>query len=125
MKDKMTSVDVAVATAELQMLVDAKLDKAYQYEDEIRLKAYVARERHDLLIEAGKRIHLTKYPRPSPRIAPSYSMLLRKHLMGGRITSIEQYDFDRIIEIHVQRGDMKRILIAELLPRGNIILLSE
>ncbi|MBU2617559.1 MAG: NFACT family protein [Euryarchaeota archaeon] len=125
MKDKMTSVDVAVAVAELQMLVDAKLDKAYQYEDEIRLKAYVARERHDLLIEAGKRIHLTKYPRPGLRIAPSYSMLLRKHLMGGRITSIEQYDFDRIIEIHVQRGDMKRILIAELLPRGNIILLSE
>ncbi len=125
MKDKMTSVDVAVVVAELQMLVDAKLDKAYQHEDEIRLKMYVARERHDLLIKAGKLIHLTKYPRPSLKIAPSYSMLLRKHLKGGRITSLEQHDFDRVIEMYVQRGEVKRILIIELLPRGNIILLNE
>ncbi|HIH36703.1 MAG TPA: fibronectin-binding domain-containing protein [Methanocellales archaeon] len=125
MKDKMSSVDVAVAVAELQMLVDARLDKVYQHEDEIRLKVYAAKERHDLLIKAGMLICLTKYPRPSMKIAPSYSMLLRKHLSGGRITSIEQYDFDRVIEIHVQRGDLKRILIVELLPKGNIILLSE
>ncbi|MFC1786866.1 ribosome rescue protein RqcH [Halobacteriota archaeon] len=125
MKDKMTSVDVAVIVTELQILIDAKLDKAYQQEDEIRLKMYVARDRHDLLIKAGRMMYLTKYPRPSLKIAPSYSMLLRKHLKGGRITSIDQYDFDRVIEIHVQRGGVERILMIELLPRGNIILLSE
>lgn len=125
MKDKMTSVDVAVIVTELQILIDAKLDKVYQHEDEIRLKMYVARERHDLLIKAGKLMYLTKYPRPSLKIAPSYSMLLRKHLKGGRITSIDQHDFDRVIEIHVQRAEVKRILIIELLPRGNVILLSE
>ncbi|NYT00269.1 MAG: fibronectin-binding domain-containing protein [Methanocellales archaeon] len=125
MKDKMTSVDVAVIVSELQVLIDAKLDKIYQHEDEIRLKMYVTRDRRDLLIKAGKLIYLTKYPRPSLKIAPSYSMLLRKHLKGGRITSIGQHDFDRVIEIHIQRGEEKRILIIELLPKGNIILLSE
>jgi len=29
-------------------------------------------------------------------------MLLRKHLTGGRITDILQYDFDRIIILHIQ-----------------------
>ncbi|MDL5503769.1 MAG: NFACT family protein, partial [Candidatus Methanoperedens sp.] len=51
-------------------------------------------------------------------------MLLRKHLTGGRITDVSQYDFDRIIEMHIQRGEDKTILIIELFSRGNIVLLN-
>jgi len=125
MKEQMTSVDVAAVMLELQSLIDAKLDKAYQWRDEIRLKMRSKSERYDLVIEAGKRVHLTRYPRPSPKTAPSFSMLLRKHLTGGWVVAIEQYDFDRIIEIHVQRGDVKRILVAELFSKGNVVLLDE
>jgi len=125
MKEQMTSVDVAAVVTELQHLIDAKLDKAYQWRDEIRLRMQSKSGRHDLVIEAGKRMYLTKYPRPSPRIAPSFSMLLRKHLTGGRVVAIEQYDFDRIVEIHVQRGDSKRVLVAELFSKGNVVLLDE
>lgn len=39
--------------------------------------------------------------------------------------AIEQYDFDRIVEIHVQRGDAKRVLVAELFSKGNVVLLDE
>ncbi|UZE92355.1 MAG: NFACT family protein [Methanosarcinales archaeon] len=125
MKEQMSSVDVAAVVVELQHLIDAKLDKAYQQGNEIRLRMRSKGMRYDFVIEAGKRIYLTKYPRPSPKIAPSFSMLLRKHLMGGRIVAIDQYDFDRIVEIHVQRGDTERILVAELFSKGNVVLLDE
>lgn len=127
MKNQMSSVDISAVVSELQMLIDAKLDKVYQHTpNEIRLKLQLpGRGRQDLLIEAGKRIHLTKYPRPSPKIAPSFPMLLRKHLMGGRITAIKQYDFDRIIEIHILRGDTTATLVVELFSKGNVILLDE
>ncbi|MDI6888206.1 MAG: ribosome rescue protein RqcH [Methanocellales archaeon] len=125
MKEQMTSVDVAAVVAELQRLIDAKLNKAYQHGDEIRLRLHSKSERYDLVIEAGKRIHLTKYPRSGPKIASSFSMLLRKHLTGGRVAAIEQYDFDRIVEIHIQRGDAKRVLVAELFSKGNVVLLDE
>lgn len=125
-KDRMSSVDISAVVSELQMLIDAKLDKIYQHTPtEIRLKLQLPGSGHqDLLIEAGKRIHLTKHPRPSPKIAPSFPMLLRKHLMGGRITTIRQYDFDRVIEIHIRRGDTMATLVVELLSKGNIILLD-
>src|SRR3972149_8739545 len=51
-------------------------------------------------------------------------MMLRKHLTGCRITDISQYDFDRIIEVHIQRGENKTTLIIELFARGNIVLLD-
>src|SRR4030065_881927 len=51
-------------------------------------------------------------------------MLLRKHLTGGRITEISQYDFDRIIEMQVQRGEDKTTLVVLVLSRGNIVLLD-
>ncbi len=126
-KNQMSSVDISAVVSELQMLIDAKLDKAYQHTpNEIRLKLQLPGSgRQDLLIEAGKRIHVTKYPRPSPKIAPSFPMLLRKHLMGGRITAIKQYDFDRIIEIHILRGDTIATLVVELFSKGNVILLDE
>jgi predicted ribosome quality control (RQC) complex YloA/Tae2 family protein len=52
-------------------------------------------------------------------------MYLRKKLGGGRISQIRQLDFDRIVEITVERWDSKLSLIAELLPRGNIVLIDE
>lgn len=123
----MTSVDVAFLVKELQnKLIDAKIGKIYQLTpDEIRFSLY-AKEigRVNLIIEAGKRLHLTKKPRPSPRVPLPFAVLLRNHLMGGRIKRIEQYDFDRIIEIQIKRGDTETILVVELFSKGNIVLLE-
>ncbi|MFQ6072608.1 MAG: ribosome rescue protein RqcH, partial [Methanosarcinales archaeon] len=127
MKTEMTSVDVAFLVKELQnKLIDAKIGKIYQLTpDEIRFSLY-AKEigRVNLIIEAGKRLHLTKEPRPSPRVPLPFAVLLRNHLMGGRIKRIEQYDFDRIIEIQIKRGDTETILVVELFSKGNIVLLE-
>jgi len=127
MKQEMSSVDVAAIIRELRpRLNDAKIGKIYQHSpNEIRISIHIFGEgRTNIIIEAGRRMHLTKYPEIAPKVAPSFPMLLRKHLSGGRITDILQYDFDRIIEIHVRRGEDETILIAELFARGNIVLLD-
>ena len=127
MKDSMSSVDIAAIVTELQELSGARVVKAYQPgKEEIRLKLHQKEKGGvDLIIEAGRRIHITKYKRPSPRMPSNFSMFLRKHLGGGRISQIRQLDFDRIVEITIERWDKKLSLIAELLPRGNIVVIDE
>src|SRR5512136_1111961 len=51
--------------------------------------------------------------------------MLRIHLSGGRITDIKQHDFDRVLEITVERGSLPNYLIIELFPKGSIILLDK
>ncbi|MBN1455915.1 MAG: NFACT family protein [Methanomicrobia archaeon] len=123
----MSSVDVAAVVIELQELVGARLVKAYQHgKDEIRLKLHQKdRGSLDLIIEAGKRIHLTRYKRPTPRLPSSFAMYIRKHLGGGRLAAIQQLDFDRIVALTLERWDKKTTLLAELLPRGNLVLVDE
>ena len=114
---------MAALLPELDSLIGAKLEKAYQLTPvELRLKLSTTTGKRDLIIEAGKRFHLTSAPAAAPALPPSFPMLLRKELKGGRISAIEQYDFDRIIEIHVVRGDDERFLICELFSKGNVIL---
>jgi len=124
----MTSADVAAMVAELTVgenaLLDAKVEKIYQPdENEIRINLFIRNKgRDNLIIESGKRFHMSKYLKESPKVAQSFPMLLRKHIMGARITSIEQHEFDRIVKIGLLRGGEETILIAELFSKGNIIL---
>jgi predicted ribosome quality control (RQC) complex YloA/Tae2 family protein len=126
MKEEMSSVDVYAVTRELQFLVDSKLEKAYQHTaDEIRLKLQEFKTgKYDLVIEAGKRLHLTGHPRESPKLPPSFPMILRKYMMGGRVTKIAQHNFDRIVEIEVVRAGVTNTLVAELFNQGNVIMLD-
>jgi len=127
MKEEMSSVDVYAVVRELQFLLDSKLEKAYQHTaDEIRLKLQEFKTgKYDLIMEAGKRLHLTEHPRESPKLPPSFPMILRKYMMGGRITRIEQHNFDRIVEIDVVRAGVRNTLVAELFSQGNVILLDQ
>ncbi|HTY90904.1 MAG TPA: NFACT family protein, partial [Methanocella sp.] len=127
MKEEMSSVDVYVVVRELQFLLDSKLEKAYQHTaDEIRLKLQEFETgKYDLIIEAGKRLHLTEHPRESPKLPPSFPMILRKYMTGGRVTRIAQHNFDRIVEVEVTRAGVKNTLVAELFNQGNVIMLDE
>lgn len=128
MKQEMTSADIAAITAEMTSgkttLIDSKIEKIYQpADDEIRINLYIrGRGRENLIIESGKRLHMSKYLKESPKTAQSFPMLLRKYIMGGRITSIEQHEYDRIVKIGILRGGEESILIAELFSKGNVIL---
>ncbi|WP_342304206.1 ribosome rescue protein RqcH [Methanolobus sp. ZRKC5] len=130
MKKEMTSADVATLALELSSgetsIVDAKIAKIYQpAADEIRINLFIYNKgRDNLVIEAGKRIHMSQHLRPSPKLPQSFPMMLRKHIMAGRITFVKQYDFDRIMEIGVVRGGVDTILVVELFSPGNIVLLD-
>jgi predicted ribosome quality control (RQC) complex YloA/Tae2 family protein len=130
MKQEMTSADVAALVFELSSgensLIDAKIVKIYQpAPGELRMNLFIFDKGKDnLVIEAGKRVHMSEHIRPSPKLPHAFPMLLRKHIMAGRITFIKQYDFDRIIEIGVVRGGIDTILIVELFSPGNIVLLD-
>jgi len=128
MKQAMTSIDVAVMVAELQHLVGSRIEKIYKTDtdiEQIRLNLYLFGEgRSDLVITPGTSMHLTAHPLPSPKTPPMFAMTLRKYLSHGRIVSIEQYDFDRIVEIKTMRGEVENGLILELFPPGNVILVN-
>jgi len=121
----MSAVDVKACVVELKDLIGGRVEKIYHYPpNEIRLKLY-AKGRRDLTIEAGKRIHLTVFPKESPRIPSPFAMLLRKHLEKAKIVDIRQHDFDRVVVLEFERFGERRFLIAELFAKGNIVLLDE
>jgi predicted ribosome quality control (RQC) complex YloA/Tae2 family protein len=130
MKQAMTSIDVAVIVSELQHLVGSRIEKIYKTDtgtdiEQIRLNLYLFGEgRSDLVITPGACVYLTAHPLPSPKTPAMFAMTLRKYLSHGRIVSIEQYNFDRIIEIKTMRGEVENGLILELFPPGNVILVN-
>jgi len=123
MKAVMTSVDIAALLPELSALEGARLEKAYQHSPtEIRLKLATDSGKRDMIIEAGRRFHLTTNPPPAPPAPRSFPMLLRKELRGSRVSAFTQYDFDRVVELQFSRGDEQRYLICELFLKGNVTL---
>ncbi|MGI6694703.1 MAG: Rqc2 family fibronectin-binding protein [Christensenellales bacterium] len=90
-------------------LIGARVDKAFQPDkDLVILSLRAAGETLRLLISAtpgSARMHLSETRYENPAEAPMFCMLMRKHLMGGRVTSIKQLGGDRLIEIRVQSRD--------------------
>ena len=87
-----------------------------------------------LLLCAGAsqaRVHLTTVARENPASPPMFCMLLRKHLLGGRLSAIEQPALERAViftmDIVDELGEPgQRKLVAECMGRySNLILLDE
>ena len=75
----MSSFDVFAIAQELQKLINARINKVYQISPQelkvvLNIKGF---GNAILVIEAGKRIHLTEYPKPSPKKPSVFAMTLR------------------------------------------------
>ena len=76
-------------------------------------------------------IYFTEERKEAPMQAPSFCMLLRKHLQNGRVISVTQPGMERVIDIEIEHmdemGDMtSRHLIAEFMGKhSNIILVND
>lgn len=101
--------------------------------DELLLTVKNNRSSYRLRISASASlplIHLTENPKPSPLTAPNFCMLLRKHLNGARILSIEQIGFERVIRICMENlnelGDVvqKSLMIEIMGKHSNIIFVD-
>ena len=115
-------------------LINARVDKIQQPEkDEIHIIMRNQGENYKLLLSASAshpRIHLTKINKINPQTPPMFCMVLRKHLTGGKLVSIHQPSFERIIEISFEvlneMGDLtEKKLIIEIMGRhSNIIFID-
>lgn len=76
-------------------------------------------------------VYLTDENKPSPKQAPNFCMLLRKHLQNGRLISVTQPGFERVLDFEVEHldemGDLcHKHLIAEFMGKySNIIFIDE
>ena len=123
----MTSFDTAAIVQELdQTIIDARIENIYQTDhNTLLLKLHQPNQPPlQLLIEAGKRIHLTTYTITKPTKPPAFCMELRKHLGNGKIQSIQQHEFERIVTITTSTREGNLQLVIELFGDGNIILVS-
>ena len=86
-----------------------------------------------LLLCAGAsqaRVHLTAVARENPASPPMFCMLLRKHLLGGRLSAIDQPALERVVILTMDIVDElgepgQRKLVAECMGRySNLILLD-
>ena len=84
-------------------LSGGRVDKVQQPEkDMVVLLIRAGGHNHRLLINAnptGTRLHLTDKSYESPLQAPVFTMLMRKHLLSGRVMGVEQMFGDRLIRI--------------------------
>ena len=122
----MSSFDVAVAVSELNKhILDSRIKNVYQMKrSTVILKLYKPNRQMQLLVEAGKRFHLTRYVHDKPLKPPAFCMALRKYLRNGRVLEIVQHEFERIavLKIGTKHGDMR--LVMEFFGEGNIILVD-
>lgn len=127
MKEELTSFDIAVLVRELdEMIKGAYIDNVYQ----VNHDTFVFKLRQpdkptlQILIESGRRFHLTSYTHEKPLRPPAFCMALRKHLRNGRVAEILQHEFERLITIKVSTREGDFQLICELFGEGNLILVS-
>ena len=72
-------------------------------------------------------VYLTNVNKTSPLTAPTFCMVLRKHIANGRITKIYQPHLERIINIEIEHldemGDLcHKVLIIELMGKHSNII---
>ena len=118
-----------------QKLLGGRVEKVHQPEkDEIHLLMRSQGENLRLLVSASAnhaRVHLTKIPKANPPAAPMFCMVLRKHLTGTRLSSIEQPGLERILRFTFdgfnELGDpAQKTLIVEIMGRhSNIIFVDQ
>lgn len=116
-------------------LTDAKIDKITQpTRDEAVLTLRTRTATKKLLLSArsgSARAHITDETFENPDVPPSFCMLLRKHLLGGRLLAVRSVPGDRILFFDFQctneMGDLvRRTLAAEMMGRySNLVLLRE
>ena len=124
----------AVAEELRPVLEGAKIDKIYQpTRDEVVLFLRGQGENVRLLLSANPghpRAHLTTLTRENPDKPPMFCMLLRKHLLGGRILELNQTPLERILDFRLETIDelgdrVERRLVLEAMGRSaNLILLD-
>lgn len=115
-----------------QLLHDFPI-KVESLKDEIHIQIRAKGKNYKLLISASPnypRIHLSNVQKENPTNPPMFCMLLRKHLINGRIAGIYQLYMERVIEIAIECMNeldcltIKKLIIEIMGKHSNIILID-
>lgn len=120
---------------ELNMkLTGGKIEKIYQPESTgVILFIHANRQHQMLYISAGSShagLHLVTKKDTNPQNPSGFCMLMRKHIQGGRISSIQQKDSERIVEISVETVNelgfsvSKKIIVEIMGKHSNLVIID-
>ena len=125
----------SVITELKNTIIGAKVNKVFEpTKNDVVLSLYNNGNNYLLDLCANPefcRICLTSHSKQNPQNAYNFCMLLRKYLIGGKITKISNYDLERTVEIQFECYNdlndlVKRKLFVEIMSRqSNIILTNE
>lgn len=127
-KKEFTSFDVAAVIRELKdAVLDSRVSNIYQLDTKtLLLKLHKANGPPlNLVLEAGKRLHMTSYELEKPSTPPAFCMALRKYLRDAWLTGVEQHEFERVATFMFKTREGAIQLVLELFGDGNFILISE
>ena len=127
-------VTKAIVT-ELQEIIGSKIDKIHEPDrNTIVLGLYSNGKNYALNIcidSHNCRINLTTHQKENPLVAPNFCMLLRKHLLGGRISDISMLGLERLVKIEIEtinefnEIEVKTLIVELMGKHSNIILINQ
>ena len=120
----MSGIDCLAMLAELEGHLPLWVGKCYQYGQKsfgIRFNGEM-RTKYNMIVEAGRRAHLTGTLPEAPAAPSGFAMFLRKYLLGGKVLGLRQMGLQRIFEIEVGKRETTYHLIVELFDEGNMVL---
>lgn len=127
-------VMAAVKTELEAFMIGGRVEKIFQpLPSEIHMLVHHNKNKFRLLLSAdarNARVHISTQTKENPFSPPLFCMVLRKHLEGGRILSLEQKGLERVLKIVVEGMDelgrlSKKHLYCEVMGKhSNVILVD-
>lgn len=116
-----------------QQLVGGKINRISQVDkDELTFIVYAKKQTVKLIVStnaSNARVCLSATEKTPAPVAPNFCMLLRKHLQGAEILSVEQWECERIIQITLHCttdfSECNRVLHCELMGKYSNVILTE
>lgn len=125
MKQELSSLDLHFLVKEFKILETGRIDKIYQWgKDEFVIRAHTKEGKKHLRIKLPSLVFFTEKSYEAPIRPPGYCEFLRKYISNAIIRKVEQKDFERILEITLEKKETFKLII-ELIKPGNIILVKD
>ncbi len=115
-------------------LCGAKINRVTQpNKDEVLLLVYTKEGTKNLVLSANAescRVCFTSEEKQNPKQAPNFCMLMRKHVLGAVIESVELIGYERIIKITFSskndfRENVTKVLYCEIMGKYSNLILTE